>query len=217
MIGWLLIAISLVEVWLGFWFLTKYQKNQATMWYGLFAWAIALYVGANGLGYLINNFYIAERFGWIGGIMTAALILPFSFSFPLPLRPVRELAILAIWPAAVFIPGFWLTDIFITNQGLIDYRGGYQTLVGQYFWFALTFFAIYWLWALVNLFRAMQRSEGRPQWQLRTILIGLVVSLLFSVAFDIILPLVTSSTFGYVGSLFSSIWVGMTAYILVKK
>src|SRR5262245_50225354 len=110
--GSFLLLIAVAELCLGIWFLTQYQKNQATSWYGLFAIATAIYVASNGLGYLINNFYIAERFGWVGGIMTATFILPFSFSFPLPQKPIQQLLPLVLWPLAVFIPGFLLTDIF---------------------------------------------------------------------------------------------------------
>ena len=216
-IGILLLIVAVSQLILGIWFLTRYQKNQATMWYGYFAIGIALYVASNGLGYLSNNFYIAERFGWIGGLMTAIFILPFSYSFPLPKKSVNELLPFIIWPLAVFVPGFLLTNIFVTDQGIIDYRQGYQTLTGPYFWFALTFFGIYWIWGLVNLFQSMQKSDGQHRWQLRMILSGLFVSLIVSVAFDIVLPLVSKSTLGWVGSMFSAIWLGFTSYVIAKK
>lgn len=216
-IGSILLIISVAEFALGVWFLTKYQRSQATMWYGLFAIGTSLYVASNGLGYLVNNFYIAERFGWIGGMMTAVFILPFSFSYPLPKRPVSELLPYVVWPLAVFIPGLFWADIFITDKGVINYRQGYQTQVGTYFWFMLAFFAVYWIWALVNLFQTMKKSDGQHRWQLRMILIGLIVSLIVSVSFDVILPLVTKSRLGYIGSMFSAVWLGFTSYIIMKK
>lgn len=216
-IGILLILISLAEGVLGVWFLTRYQNNQSTKYYGWFAVAVAVYVLSNGLGYLLNNFYIAERFGWIGGLMTAAFILPFSYSFPLPRKRPDELIALILWPMAIFIPGLIFTNIFITDIDVIDYRAGYQTLAGEFFWFALLFFVSYWAWALANIWRTMQKSNGLHRWQLKMILTGLILSVVISAIFDILLPIIIKSTLGFVGSIFSAIWLAYTSRILLKK
>lgn len=216
-IGTILIFLALVHLVIGLRFIFGYERSQALVWYGLFVMSIALYVASNGFGYLINNFYIAERIGWIGGLMTATFILPFSQSFPLARHTLRELMPLVIWPIFVFIPGLLFTDIFLIDHGVINYRAGYQTQSGPYFGFALAFFGVYWVWGLYNLIRSMQRSDGRHRWLLKMILLGLIISLFVSVIFDIVLPLVSKSTLGYVGSMFSTVWLGFTSYILLKK
>ena len=48
-------------------------------------------------------------------------------------------------------------------------------------------------------------------------MIGTFISLAGSMVFDVAVPLIVPSHFGYVGSLLTSAWLGMTAYILVRK
>ena len=219
MIGWLLIVIALAEVWLGFWFLTKYQKNQATTWYGLFCFAVALYVGANGLGYLGQwmSGDTAEHLAWTGGLMTAVLFLPFTFSFPLPTRGNRELVPWVLWPAAIFIPGLLLTDIFVARSSIVAFGPGYATATGELFWLLIVVFGVYWLWSLVNLVRAWRRADGLHRRNTQLVTIGIVVSLAVSAVFDIALPLYAATKYGFIGSLFTSVWLCLTGYILVKK
>ncbi|MEK7637601.1 MAG: histidine kinase N-terminal 7TM domain-containing protein [Patescibacteria group bacterium] len=217
LIGYILILISLAELVLGIFLISRYQRSQAKIWYGLFCIAIAIYVGGNGLGYLRNNLYIAERVGWVGGILTAIFILPFSFTFPLPRKRFSELWPLVIWPAIIFVPAILATNILLNNNGEISYRLGYSTLKGPYFWAMLGLFGVYWVWALINLFWRRSHSDGIHRWQLNSLLLGIVVSLVVSVTTDIIFPLVTKSTIGYVGSLFSAVWLGFTAYIILRK
>ncbi|MBI2984615.1 MAG: hypothetical protein HYY50_03250 [Candidatus Kerfeldbacteria bacterium] len=216
-IGIILLLIALAEFILGLYLIFSYQRSQATMWYGLFALGISFYVASNGLGYMQNNFYIAERMGWLGGLMTAIFILPFSWTFPLPRKKVNEILPYVIWPLAVFVPGIFWTSIFLSGNGVIDYIKGYQTSPGPYFWFMLIFFFAYWIWALANLVYRFTKSDGQHRWMLKMILVGIGLSLLVSVVFDIIYPLVAISKIGYVGSLFSAIWLGFTSYIILKK
>jgi hypothetical protein len=218
-IGIILSLIALAELYLGIWFLAKYRKNQATMWFGLFCLGAAIYVGSNGLGFL--EIFVtpdtAERLGWAGGAIATAMFLPFSFSFPLPYKTNRELVSLAVWPVALFVPGFLWTNVLLENQRKIVFGEGVQTDPGPLFWFFLVFFAIYWGWALVNMILHMRRSDGIHRWQLRMMLFGIGISLLVSVGVDIVWPLITVSRLGYIGSLFNSAWLGFTAYILLKK
>ena len=84
MIGFILLPIALTQVGLGIWLLTKYKKGQATFWYGFFSFAVALYVGANSMGYL--NWVgadLAEHVAWFGGMSTAVFFLPFSYMYPI--------------------------------------------------------------------------------------------------------------------------------------
>lgn len=216
-IGILLLAIALAEFALGLWFIFAYRRQQSTFWYGLFAIGAASYVGSNGLGFLLDNFYIAERLGWAGGALLTSFFLPFSFSFPIPRRSAREMIPWVVWPIIIFVFGTIFTDLFIKDQGIISYRAGYQTSVGPLFWFYLLFFGVYWTWSIANLISRRLESDGIHRWQLNMLLLGVLASLTFSVAFDIVLPLVAVSNFGYVGSLFSTVWLGFTSYILVKK
>jgi len=216
-IGVILLVIAIAELFLGLRFIFGYEKRQATIWYGLFCIAVATYVGANGLGFITDSWFIGERIGWVGGMLTAILFLPFSFSFPIPMRQVRELFPWVIWPIVIFVPGLLFTDLFVRDNAVIRYSQGYETAEGPYFWFMLVIFSLYWFWSIINLFTRFRRSDGLHRWQIRMIITGIVLSLIVSVIFDIVTPLVTINRVGYIGSLFTSVWLGFTSYILVRK
>lgn len=218
-IGYFLTLLGLAQLILGFWFILGYRGNQTSLWYGFFMIGVALYVSANGIGYLdwMLSQETAEHLAWAGGAITATFILPFSFSFPYPKKRVRELLPLIVWPILIFVPGILWKSIFIIQQAQINFKNGYLTQTGAYFPFFLIFFVTYWLWAFVNFTLSLRTSDGVHRRYLSIFLIGTIVSIVISGYFDIYLPLTKTTHFGYVGSLCSVVWFGFTSYILVKK
>ena len=216
-IGYTLLAIAIIEFVLGIFFLTRYKNQQSTFWFGLFCIGSAIYVGSNGMGFVSNTFSIGEKMSWLGGMIATAMFLPFSTSFPFPQKNFRELIPWALWPVAIFSTGLIFSDVFIVGRGITQFTPGYMTQPGQLFWFMSAVLVLYWTWSLANLFRTFKKSDGIFKKNLSLILFGILVSLVFSIFFDIVLPLVTVNTFGYVGSVMTSVWLGMTSYILIKK
>lgn len=215
--GLSLIVVSLIELWLGCWFFYRYQKNQAIIWYGLFTLAVALYVGANGLGSITDNYFIHEKISWVGGILTAIFFLPFSFSFPIQQKKGSELVSLVFWPAIIFTAGIVFSNSFINEPPQPNLVEGYQTSPGELFWLLITSFFGLWIWSLSNLVRSYKRVDGIKKSQTRILTIGVSLSLLVSIIFDIFYPLFTVSQVGFVGSLFTSIWLFTTSYIIIRK
>lgn len=216
-IGWILIALAILEVLLGLYFLLRYQKSLATTFYGLFALGSAIYAGANGAGYVSNNFFIGEKLGWVGGVLATAMFLPFSMSFPLPRKTISHILPVVLWPIIVFIPGILLTNIFVGNPANHVFGTGYETNTGPYFWLLAIFILFYWGWSLVNLIQQRKLAGGFQHTILTRVLIGTIISLTASLFFDFLLPLLTPSGFGYLGSLFTAAWLGMMAYIILVK
>lgn len=216
-VGFILLLVSLTELGLASFFFFGYRRNQATLWYGLFSIAVALYVGGNALGYLgwLAGRW-SEHLAWLGGVSTAVFFLPFSFSFPIPFKKICDLLPLILWPLSIFIPGILLTNAFIQQQSIVEFGKGYATAQGPYIWFMLLFFAVYWIWSIVNIIRSQRRSDGLHKRYLNIILLGIISSLVISGIFDIYIPLFSPTRFGYVGSLFTSIWLATTSYIILK-
>lgn len=218
-IGIILTILALTQFALGLNFIFRQRHNQTLFWYGLFMVGAAMYVGANGFGYL--NWLLtqsqAEHLAWAGGAMTAIFILPFSYTFPLPRRTMRELLPLVAWPLIIFVPGILWTNAFILQKAIVNFGNGYVIQPGDFFSFFLAFFIVYWLWAFVNFVRSLRAADGVRRQQITIFLIGAAISILISGYFDILKPLTDASRFGYIGSLCSSIWFGFTAYILLKK
>lgn len=218
-IGVILVIIAAGELILGLWFLTRRSRNQTMLWYGLFAISSAVYVGSNGLGFILDVGFgrMAENFGWAGGALATACYLPFSYSFPIPRRPIRELLILVIWPVLIFVPGFLFSNAFLAQERIVSFGTGYQTVEGPYFWLFIIFLAVYWGWSIGNHIRVFVRGDGATRGNVGIILVGTLLSLIVTMYFDVLKPITAVSTLGYVGSLMTTFWLGSALYVLLKK
>lgn len=217
MIGYFLLLLCIIQISLGIWLLTKYEKGQATFWYGFFSFAVAIYVGANGLGYLKwVSPDIAEHFAWFGGMATAALFLPFSYMYPIKRKHISELVSLTLWPLAVFFFGIFFSEAFILHVSGKSFHDGYGTSQGPQFWFMVGIFGFYWTWALINLVRSSLVLSGPIKKNLGYVIIGTVASLGISIIFDVVAPITSSNPAGYFGSIATSIWLFVTVYIIVR-
>lgn len=218
-IGYILLAIAVAEAWLGLWFIIRYPKNQTTVWYGLFALSSAVYVGANGFGYVdwFITGQLAEHLAWAGGAMSTIFFLPFSFSFPIARRTYRELLPWVIWPLIIFVPGFLFTNAFVLQHAVVRFGHGYRTAEGPYLWLFLLLLVGYWGVSIYNLASRFTKSGGVHRSQLRILLIGTIISLAVTVYGDVYLPLTSITRIGYIGSLFTVFWLGSATYILLRK
>lgn len=218
-IGYILILLAIAEVVIGLRFIFGYQHSLSVKFFGAFALASAVYVGANGLGYVGNVISgdMAEHLAWTGAILATIAFLPFTYSFPVPRRQFRELFPWLLWPIVIFVFGLLGTDLFIRKQGIVHFGVGYTTATGQYFWLIILFLLAYWTWSIRNLLMSYHRSDGVHRWQLKILLIGVVISVIFSLVFDVLLPFISATRFGFVGSFMTTAWLGVTSYIILKR
>jgi len=217
-IGYILLAIAIVEIIIGINLLFKYQKSLSTLFFGLFCFSAAIYVGANGVAYAQSSYNaLCEAFAWVGGSLATAFFFAFSFSFPHPKKTLAELAPWIIWPIVVFVPSILFTDEIIVHKPEYQIGTVYNNVIGPMFWLFLVMFFVYWGWALVNFIRYYRKSSGYYRMFVRILLTGIVVSLISSSIFDIFLPMFMKSGFGYIGSLLTSVWVIGAGYLMVKK
>lgn len=219
-IGVILLVLAFTELMIGLRFIFSYERGQASVWYGLFAISVSIYVCFNGLGYtgyVVDGNY-AERFAWLGAVMLTTFFLPFVYSFPYSSKKVSEVISWVAWPILIFGGGFIGTELFVKSNKLYNYRSGYQRVMGEYMWVFLVFFFAYWVWSIFELSRRLRKSDGIHKSQIILVLFGIIISLLVSTIFDIILPITAGlNPYGYIGSLFTSAWLIATSYILIKR
>lgn len=216
-IGIILTTLALFELCLALWFLSKYQRSTTIVSYALFALGSAIYVGMNGVGYISGSYYFGEKLGWLGGVIATTFFLTFSMSYPHPRKAWREMLPWILWPLVIFGLGIIATNLFIGTNTITHFGDGYMTSVGTYFSLLIVYVAFYWTWSITNLVRSYRHTADAQHRMIRYILIGTLVSLTGTITFDIIIPLITVSNLGYVGSLFNAAWLGMTSNILVRK
>jgi hypothetical protein len=78
----------------------------------------------------------------------------------------------------------------------------------------------YLIWALVNFYKRFKSAEGLHRWQLKYFLIGLVISSVFGLLFDLIFPwlnILMYDVYSVWGAMATIIWLGFSSYILFKK
>lgn len=218
-IGFILLALALVEVTVGLIMLLRYERSHATTFYGCMALAVAMYVGANGFGFIdrIVSPSIAESFAWLGGILLSTFFLAFSFTFPITKRTAREILPWVIWPLLVFIPSILFTDLVIVHHPIQAFGINYSAKPGPLMWLWVITFGWYLAWGILNLTLSYRLSSGYYRWFIRILLVGVVISLVAGIFFDIYQPLTNQARVPYIGSLCSSVWVIMTGYLMLKK
>jgi len=218
-VGYILLLLGLVELTFGLLLIIQRRKESTALWFGMFIISVAIYVIANGLGYLhlFINQSQAEHIAWTSGALIATFILPFSFSYPYPRKQFTELILLVIWPIIIFVPGVLWTNAFIQQKAIDNFGNGYISKTGVYFPLYMVFFIGYWAWALLNLFISINKSDGVQKRQLIIFCVGTALSLLLSSYFDLYKPLNDSTRFGYIGSLCTGLWFGFIGYIMLSK
>lgn len=220
--GVILLIIGTLELLLGLYFVIRRPAGEAVRWYILFVFSVATWVFANASGALRSSdlqiVRISFEFAYIAGGFIAAAFVLFSYSFPFPRRAITFSFVAAIFlPAVVNIFVALLTNTYIPS--VWETNGTIKTGLSTPLLLFAVYFVTYWTWGMLNLTRAYRRADGIHRWQLQYLLYGIIVSSVFAITFDIILPLLPSVTFpglNWVGSEFSIVWLGFTSYVLLR-
>jgi hypothetical protein len=124
--------------------------------------------------------------------------------------------ILIIWPQILLFAGIFFSDIFIVGSKNLTFQETYGAGRGNFFWFMLLIFGFYWAWSIFNLLKSYLWLSGVQKRNILYVILGTVSSLTFSVLFDIIIPIKHSNVVAYLGSIFTSIWLFVTVYIIIR-
>ncbi|MFH0952585.1 MAG: histidine kinase N-terminal 7TM domain-containing protein [Patescibacteria group bacterium] len=218
--GYFLIAIGLVEVFLGFWLVYRYQRTAVNSWYIAFVFSVGLWVLANaGIYFYVDALETAQLFNeltWLAGVLIAFTFLFFSFYFPISLKPVRRYYYLLIFvPLVLFIYLIFFSKLFIT--GMIFEGNNQKFFTGSLFFLFPVYFLVYLIWGIINLGRKLKRTDGVHVRQLKLFLTGILISSVFIIVFDMIYPLFGKAVPLGLGPEFSIVWLGYTTYIILKR
>lgn len=219
--GIILVVIGILELVLGISFLTKKRIGEAVRWYTLFVFSVALWVLTNAVvalneEYSIRHFFI--EFTYIsGGFIVGSFIL-FTYNFPSLKKIISPIKTFLIFlPAIVNTFIILLSHTYVKSIEIIN--GSINEEFGFMIYIFSTYFLVFWLWGMWNIFDSYRKADGFHRWLLKYLLIGIVISAALGITADIILPL-TNITFpgrNFLGAEFSIIWLGFTSYILYKK
>ncbi|MFH1534942.1 MAG: histidine kinase N-terminal 7TM domain-containing protein [Patescibacteria group bacterium] len=218
-----LIVIGCLELLLSLYILFQNPKDRIRRWYSLLVFSVALWVLSIGLGITINDVFaidILTRLNWIGPIVFAPTLLFFSWIFPYTTKKIG----IRNW----LIFGFSIvTGILLLYNDIIPI----YTSINSDPWRTVIFgpgvhifnvlFLLYWVWSAINLYIKFRSADGVNRWLLRNVLLGILISSIFGVVSNMILPWfglwADMPYLSAIGPELSIIWLGFTAYVLFKK
>jgi len=213
-----MITIAILDLLLGIYMLAKYQRSASIIWYSIITFGIVGYVFFNSVTYLwpaAPVFYHLTQ--WYSGIIVTAAFLLFVLNFPFRIQGKGQFEGLLFWlPVVLFLDLIYFSGDFIVSldPSRLPWKQNYGSAAPVF----AVFFIMYWIVIVSHLLKKIKISDGIHRWQLRTFLYGAVlVPLLSSTIFDVFLPLNNIVGYGWIGPEFSIIWLGFTAYIMVKK
>ena len=209
--GIILLIIGTVELLLGIYFIMRRRTGESAQWYKFLIFSVAIWVLCNAGAALVQGIdqkYIFIELTYVGGGFIAAFFLLFSYTFPFLRKQLNSwFKFLILLPAllnviVVIVSNQYFQSIEVKGALIIE-RGSEALL-----FIFLIYFLFYWIWGLINLFKSYKVSDGIHRWQLKYLIVGLIVSSFIAIIADMVFPLlgVDFSGRNWIGSEFSIIW-----------
>lgn len=214
--GIILIIIAIVEFILGLYILIKHQSQKIPIYYSLFIFSVVIWVLSNGIFVLtVSNFW--GDLAFVGAILLVAFFLVFAWVFPYEDKIIGvKRKLFLILPVIFFIVTLYINGIFIKEYS-DPFHGGSHDIHGPIYYFFVVYILTCFIWGISVLINKFKKSDGIHRWQLKYFLIGIILSCIFGVTFNLILPLFGVSSYSSYGPASTIIWLGFTSYIILKK
>jgi len=214
----LLTAIAIVffaNIILGFFVLMNNPKNLvnrsfAAICLGLSFWAVFNYLA----DYNLVNSLLWSRLSFLSIIISLAFLIIFLNNFPFKIFKNRTIGITALISA--LIVGFIsLLPQFITGVEIQNQTSNIQT--GSLYLIYLVYFAVTIIAALTLIFISWRKSSAKDMPRLKLLVFGILSMTLLGSITNLILPLLSGNNYyAKFGTLFTLIFVGFTAYAIIK-
>lgn len=218
--NYVVIAISLMEVLLAIYILTRHPASLVKNVLGLMTLSAALWLFSGGYGALIgdlNGVLFWWKVTFLGATGIAAFFLLFSWAFPFQREKIKGVHyVIVILPIVFFGFLLFLTDSLVKG---LDTSGKLPMLTfGISHKLFAAYFIGYWLWAIINLFKKYKASDGLHRWQLKILLWGTVISSVIGITTNLIFALagIAYKNFDWsiIGYIASAIWLGVVSYVI---
>lgn len=157
---------------------------------------------------------LASQAAYICAVLMAYALLYFSFVFPNTNRlPSKiNLILLLILPIILILPvgsGLIIQSVKIENYGANVTPGPFYTVF-------LIYVLIYAGWAVFNILRSLKTSHGSEKTQVQFMVLGITISTILVIVTNIILVVFGISSLGFLGPPSILIFIGATAYAIVR-
>lgn len=215
----LLLLVAAANTGLGLLILTRNTHNRVNRFFYLFAQPVALWAAGLAL-FLTSNQDVASlnwaKFYYVAPLFIAytLVLLTSSFNNKRQLR-AKEITLLAI-PALALTAFIVLQEKFLV-EGITHHGWGKEVVLNKFHYVLYSvYFLAYFYGATLILYRIYRRARGALRGQLQYLLLGIVIAGTFGVTFNLVLPALGNYRLIWLGPQFLTIFVGTTAYAIVK-
>jgi len=216
----ILIIVAVLNFFIGLVVILKNHKSHINLSFGLFllsvvGWSIGLAMSRELAGTLEALHWGNSTYYF--GALIAIFFLYFSFIFPFQKKKFTFFQKFLIILPFLFI-------LFILMKGDLLIKGmtvkpwGYDVTFGK-FWYLIysIYFIAYMLWAYLNIWKSYLTASGYIKFQLKFILISLIVAGFFGMVFDLILPYFGYWKLNWFGPYFSIFVLFSISYLVFFK
>ena len=210
-----LIFVVSINLGLGFVVLVNDRKNRTNRYFFYFmlstaAWGLSNYFADSNQEHLFWT-----KLTYVSSVALAYLLLTFSIYFPSRQKQSRVLQYFSVAPIAISAMTYFGNNIV---SGYTLYDQGINVETGPLFWTLTLFYLLVFVAVITVLVRKYSKSDKILRHQLKYFVFGIVISIIWGVLFNLIIPTISGSyypsKFGPHGLI---IFAGLAAYALLKE
>lgn len=196
---------------------TNISLNRANLMFSILSWALALWILSVLMIHQFKNTPLMLFWGKMSFV--AASIIPLSYLYFSLLFPNRNYSISKTKFALLFLPTlffvvFSFTPFILREVSYIDW--GLKTIYGPLHPLFSFYLIGYVLLGHFIFLKKYRESKGLERLQIKYFFLGMLLTSVFAVTTNLILPLSGTSKYSSLGPSFSIIMVGFTTYSILK-
>lgn len=219
---YIMFVLAVLELGLGVYALARNPHSKIIKAFSVMVAGVVLWVGFNAIIGIAENtetIFNLYKVTYLAGVIIALGVYFFAYYFPYQRSEPRTKTSLVVVGLAVILGAGTLFSKQVID-GVIDYSGYFDISAGPIYGLYVVFFIGLFANAIWKLAQKFRESDGIHREQIKFILVSLSIPVVISFFTELILPWMEYDRGGwlyYVGSLSSSIWLFICAYILFRR
>ncbi len=175
-------------------------------------WVLSLIFADNSSSLEIVMF--ASRAAYVSAILMSLFNLYLSFIFPNKHFRIKKLALILISIPSILLIAFAGTSLVVQSVSIKDY--GADVVTGPVYILFFIYLVIYLGMAMYNYTMSFRKSKGAVKLQVQFLLIGILISAVIAAITNLVLVVMGFSSLGYLGPPSLLLFIGLTAFAIVK-
>lgn len=176
------------------------------------SWVLSLVFADNSSSLMVVSF--ASRWAYVSAVLMLLSLLYFSYIFPNSNFRVSKKILLAFGIPSIVMLVFTPSKYLIENVKIESY--GANVITGPLYYIFFVYFLVYLTLSIYNFINSNRKAKGVEKRQVQFLLYGILVSAVIAAITNLVLVFVGISSLGYLGPPALLIFIGLTAYAMVR-